>query len=211
VARIDLTTDAAKPILHFGGQDETELFAEPTAHGLLVINRWAARDSDVLHVPSTGAATRLLPYGYGAHGHVVSPAHVIIYTEDEILLVGLDATVLDRAPVPGFVAASASATDVAAFASDTRLVVAHRDGERLRIEEIVFAPRFDVTTEPGREPSDEEKSALIAACTRGLAHPRQSDGTFVLVLCAVPQERVAAARELLEGLGYRIARVTPER
>jgi hypothetical protein len=217
VAHIDLVAGKAVAVLHFGGRDETELFAEPAPSGLLVVSRWAARDSDVLHVPVRGSAARLLPHAYGAYAHLVAPDRVIVYTqepEEGALLVGLDAVLRDRTPLRGFVHASAGAADVAAFATESRLVVARREGDRLKLESIVFAPHFDVSTEPGRPLSEDERHQLgsdwsiaqrrAASCgmtTRG-------DGSQVITINQIPAAHVEAARAYLERLGFKIASVT---
>lgn len=210
VAVVDLLTGAAARVLHFGGRDETELFAQPWGDGLLVVSRFAARDAHVLFVPAKGTARRVLPPAYGACAQVVGPERAIVSSDRELLLVGPDGVVYDRQGTSGSVTASAGAPGLAAFATETRVVVARTDGTHLALETVVFDPRFDVQTEMAAPPAPDALPEFQKECT-GYGRSVAPDGRWSLRLYGVRAERMDVVREKLRERGLTIAAVTPGR
>lgn len=207
VAAIDLAAGTARTVLHFGGRDETELFAEPAGAGLLVVSRYAARDALVLHVLPKGAARRLQS-AYGGHAHAAGPAHVIVSSQGEVRLVGLDGSVCERLSAGGVVEASAAAGDTAVFATAKRLIVARRDGDRLSLENIAYVPCFDIRTGPVTVPT--EAMATLSRESGVMVMPaRTPEGGWQYVLREVPEARVAEVRRVVEAAGLGVASVAP--
>jgi hypothetical protein len=153
---------------------------------------------------------RLLPAAYGAHAHAVGDDRAVVYTDGEVLLVGPDAAVYDRQKLRGQVQASAGTPGAAVFATDTALVTARLDGDRLVLERQVFAPRFDVATEMAPLPPDDALDALKKECHLGGLNRRgDREGRWSLELRGVGADRVAAVRERLAALGLTVAAVKP--
>ncbi len=142
VARFDLIAGAASQVLHFGGRDETELFAEPWGDELLVVSRWAARASLVARFDRAGRRTELLA-SEGVYAHAVSSDHMVASASHEYLALDRAGAIVDRVPRAGFVQCSAASREGAAvFATKDRVDVVRFDhvARRLLVERIAFPP-----------------------------------------------------------------------
>jgi len=128
VARFDLGSGNPTQVLHFGGSDEAELFAEPWGDDLLVISRIAARDSLILRVDRDGTRTELRR-DHGIYAHAISPSQIIASVPGEYLVLDRSGAELARTPRTGFIRTSAVSRDgTTVFATKDHLDIVRYDG-----------------------------------------------------------------------------------
>lgn len=209
VARLGAGAAAFDQVLHFGACDETELFAEAIAGGLLVVARWAARESRVLKVMRDAPVVTLLE-GSGCFAHALDGDRYLAYDGRHAVAGDLNGGPLAQVRCKGFLRASAARGRTAVLAGDDVLHVLRLNGAELTHAPIVLTARFDVSAYFEKKLRGRAEDALMKGFGSMISGGSPEPGKgHRYTLCKVDGASVEKARTRLAESGGAHIEVTP--
>ena len=201
VIRLDLDGNPQTP-WSSGGAPEAELIAYPTAAGVVVTARWAARAARACHVFDDEVVPLGAPYG----GKAIPAGQLVFLPGNR----GLDVVHLDGQPaavgtgsIQGFVEAHAASDRTAVLVGDGFMHVFDLTGQSLSGRTLSTALRFRIEARfhrPPGQPRAQHRNAIYAVTSKHRAQGSLSTKKkhYLLVVDGLERER---ADELANGLG----------
>lgn len=194
--------DAPSGVWFFNAAEETEIFAEATADGVLVVGRWTGRDSKVWHC-NRQHATLLLDDTYSARAHATTEDLALLYANFHLIAVKLSTgEELGRTKAEGgasFWASRAYGTTLV-LGGDNGIVEATWNGQAWTQRVTQAETRYDVTaTFP-----EELDRRVYRRMKRGLcksSNRKTVDGVFTVLLRGVEEAKLDEAKARLQEHG----------